>query len=456
MGSCALAGAAAAGWWLVPQYGAAALLWPVLAVAAIVVFARPVVGVSLLVATIPLENILVLGGDITWVRAVGLVVFSTWILRTLIRREPWAPVLSASLLKPAILFILLAVASILWATHVPSTVQGVMTTVQLLALSLLIVSVIDRWGRLEWVVRLVVVSGLALSILTVSQGFVDGLDRAGVDLAGGVNQTGAYLVLLLPFGFYLFRTSASRLWSLVGLLFVGLAPLAVILTFSRTSFVFLALVIGIQVWDMFKDGTKDRVLLTIAGLVVAVVLFTSTPWESALERASTISPAIQGGRGEDSRLESTRLHHWLGAIAIFNDYPILGSGYGNFGQLFQSYQFSVPSKYVQGYFTSVRGPHSSVLGIMAELGLVGIILWSWLLFVALLDARKSGTSSTHEYTRSQRLLVKAVFYSLLLYTMYGFITTIHIQKLLWVLLGLAAVVRRLASEPTEPAALGGD
>ena len=438
-----------------PQYGVGALLVPVLAIAAIVAFASPVAGVLLLIATIPLDNLIVVGDQITWTRTIGLVVVFAWISRKLIRQESWTAVLFPNFLKPAFLFILLAGASILWAEHFPSTVEKLLTTVQLLGLSLLVVGIIDSWRRLEWALRVVILSGLFTSVLTIWQSFGQGFVRAGEGLAGNVNQTAAVLVLLLPFGFHLLRMSPSRLWRLVGLAFVAIAPLAVILTFSRTSLVFLVVLLGLQMWDMFKERGKDRVVMVAVGVILGVVLLASAPWDKVLERGSSISPAIQGVRGEDNRLQSSRIHHWLGAVAIFNDYPLLGAGYGNFGYQFLDYQFSVSPKYVQriyGIHDKLRSPHSTFFGILAELGLVGTALWFWLLIAAFLDIRKSWTVSSRAPTSSQKGLVKAVFYSLLASTMFGFLIITHLDKLLWVLLGLSAVLRRLTDLPDERAA----
>ena len=70
------------------------------------------------------------------------------------------------------------------------------------------------------------------------------------------------------------------------------------------------------------------------------------------------------------------MHHWLGAIEIFNDHPVLGVGYENYGQAFlTTYQFEVPQKWVQRVYTTLRSPHSSILGLLAELGLIGTAVW---------------------------------------------------------------------------------
>ncbi len=224
-----------------------------------------------------------------------------------------------------------------------------------------------------------------------------------------------------------------------------LAPLAVSQTFSRLSFVIMPVVLVSQFWDMFKGGRRNRVYLVFTVLVVAAVLAATVDWGAAIERATTISPAIQGVPTDaEEELNSSRMHHWLGAIAMFNDNPVLGVGYGNFGIHFQNtYQFLVPDKWVIRSYNVQRSPHSTFLGFLAELGLVGTMLWLWLLATPLLNVRASWSAGARAGHRYAAVLSQAVFFALVAYVIYSVFAEVHLHKLLWLLFGLAEAVRRL-------------
>jgi O-antigen ligase len=448
-----LTAAVLGGWWLVPQHGVDGLLWLLIGVGGlaggVVIFVWPIWGVLLLAFMIPLEGQLDLG-ELTWIRAVGLVIFAAWMLRKLVSRTSWAKVLSANILKPALLFVILATASLLWSEHFPSAFEDLWSTAQLLALSLLVVDVVDSWRRLEWVVRALILSGVVVLTLTLYQSvFQPEVIRAGGSVSGGVNQTATYIVLLTPFAFYLLRGSTVRMWRVLGLAYIALAPLAVSRTLSRTSFVIMPIVLGSQFWDMFKGGHRNRLYLLLSGLVAGVILLVAVDWEGVAARTNTISSVIQGVPTAGGESQSSRMHHWLGAVAIFNDHPLVGAGYGNYGFQFLSYQYSVSPKWVEDYYTAFRSPHSSFLGILAELGLIGTALWIWLLAVATLNVRKGWSASRKMNNRLLEVLAQAMLYSLLAYVLYSFFEEVHVHKLLWLLFGLTEVLRRLVLSDQE-------
>lgn len=443
---------------LVSELGAFTFLVLPLLVVFAAVMARPFVGVLLLVVIIPLENLVVLGDAGTFVKMLGMVVFAAWLLHKVITRGSWASVLNARIFKPALLFVVLAFASLLWAARFDLAIGPIFTAAQLLVFSLLVADVVDSWRRLEWLVRFLVLGGLIALFMTLveSFSFTQSFQRAGDDISGGVGVTARYLVLLIPFAFVLVRAGKARLWRFIGLTFIALTPWTVATTLARTSFIFLPAVLGSQLWVMFKGRHRGRFLVLFIGLGLAVVIAAFIPWSKVLDRASTIGPAVQGVPGPEGKSESARLHHWIGAMLVFRDHPLGGVGYWNFGHHFYSYQYLVPERYAAKYYTAhpravPRSPHSSFLGILADLGVAGGVLWIWLLVVALSNARKSWTSSRRTGDRSSEILAQALFFSLLAYSLYGLVALVHVDKLFWLLLGVTEVLRRLTTSREESA-----
>lgn len=460
---CALAFAAVAGWWVVPEYGVDGLWWVFLGTVAlagaIAVYVSPILGVLVLAFVIPLENLVeiensVLGDSfdsgLSWVRVIGMVVFGAWGLQRVINRQSWSRILSASILWPALLFLLLAGASLMWVVESEIAIEDLLTTVQLLALVLLVVDVVDSRVRLEWVVRMLVLGGLVMLGLTLAQGFLPQLSivgeqhnvRAGGSISGGVNDTANYIVLITPLAFYMLRARAAHMWRMLGLTYVVLAPLGVTETFSRIGFVIFPMVFASQVWDMAMERRRNIAYIAAGGLIAGGMLVATVDWDAVLDRVDTIGPGIKGTEGEG--VDTSRMHHWLGAIAIFDDHPLVGVGYGNYGVHFRdTYQYLVPDKWVVRFYTSQRSPHSSFLGLLAELGLIGTLAWLWLIATAIIGALRSWIATPRANRESHRVLSQAVFFSLCAYLLYSVFAEVHLDKLLWLLLGLASVLPRL-------------
>ena len=454
-------GGALMGWWVGPQFGVDALFGlPIIAVA-ILVLARPLLGVFLLAMLIPIESVIVIGnatsrsiglinipldmGEVTIVRVLAPLVLVAWGWQKITSQGTWERIVSANILKPSLLFVAFASASLLWSDT--PDIGRILTTAQLLLLSVLILDTVNTRQRLEWIIRFLILGGLIAVSLTVAQGLLNpGLERAGDGVSGNENDTGKILVILLPLSFYLLRGSSSTFWRFLGLAYMTTAPIGVIGTLSRTSMVLMPLGLCIQFWEMLKDGFRSMMLMLLGLTFIGAILVTAVDWERAMERTITITPAMEGG-GE---VGASRMLHWVGGLLIFQDHPLVGVGYGDFGDKFRTYQHLVPDKYAQRVFVHDRSPHSTFFGILAELGLIGTALWIWLMVIALLNARWSWSRSKEANNRTQYILARAVFYSLVAYGLFSVPNEVHLDKLLWLLLGLTVVLRRLTTIQEEP------
>jgi len=441
--------------WLVgPLYDSSAFLWFGAGLATILIFGRPVVGICLLAFAVPLENLFVLGGAVTWVRAIGAIVFAAWVLQKLARRQSWSLILSSNLLKPSFVLVVFAFTSLLWAGHFNTSAEDVLTLASLFLLSVLIIDLVEGWHDIEWIVRLLILGGLTAGGLTIIQSFSPDISRAGDNIAGGVNQIATIMVILIPLAFYLLRTSTSIVWKMVGLAYVVVAPIAVSLTVSRLSLMFLVLVLGGQLWLMLRNSGGNYIRTLILVSAAGFIFFVAVPWEEVTQRGSTvtdfalpITEAVATGEGE------SRLQLWLAAIAMFNDHPLIGIGYGNYGfQFANTYQFTVPQvsgRMLRGF----KGSHSSFLGTLAELGIVGLLIWLWLFTAAFRNLARSMSKGFHADDRSRKYLIQAVLYSLAVYALYSFPSITHDHKLLWFLLSMTEVMNRLTqgyfSNPDE-------
>ena len=81
----------------VAVYGSTAVVAAVVLGLTLVILTRPMIGLYLLAFSIPLENTLVLGGEVTIVRALSLLVFASWAGHTLLFRGAWSQVFKANI-----------------------------------------------------------------------------------------------------------------------------------------------------------------------------------------------------------------------------------------------------------------------------------------------------------------------------------------------------------------------
>jgi O-antigen ligase len=308
-------------------------------------------------------------------------VFGAWFVRKLARRESWQPVVGNPLFPPAILFMALVLVSMLWARNPAVTRSGFLSIAQMTALALLILDLVNSRKRLDVLIKVLVAAATLAAFLTVYQYTTGTVRRAGDSISGGINETAIVLVTLIPLGFYLLRTGWRTRWRLLGLLFVPLAALAVSMTFSRFNLLLIPPVLLVLIALSLRErASRPWVFaLVVVGAVGAVAY---APWEKLQERAESIGPyleqTLQFG-GQEAETSSRGFHLRVG-LAIARDHPLLGVGYGNYGYYFiEEYQFLVPG--ADGLYQSPRSPHSSYIGIAADLGAVGLALWLGLLGV---------------------------------------------------------------------------
>src|SRR5690606_6219213 len=114
--------------------------------------------------------------------------------------------------------------------------------------------------------------------------------RAGDNIAGGINYTASFLVTILPFAFYVVRAGVSRLWALLGLLYIPLGIVAVTVTFSRSSYIMLVLALAANAWLLLRSRAGGGWLLLLVSLIAAAVYL--TPQEAINERVQSIPPLL--------------------------------------------------------------------------------------------------------------------------------------------------------------------
>jgi len=430
--------------WIIPDFGwfvvAGVIGLPLL----VLVLGRPLVGAALLAATLPLESLLTVGDSITGTRLLGVVIFALWSIHKLFRPQGLRKIFTHRHFQAAVLVLAVASLSTLWAFYVIDAYLGLLSLLQLILFSVLILDVVDSWPKIELFAKVLLLMGVVTAVLTLQQYYLENVRRAGGDIAGGINGTAAMLVSILPFALYLVRAGRG-FWRVAGIVYLPVSVWAVAVTFSRTSYLLLVAVGLVQLALALRDRRRISVLLAVVLVLVLIANF--LPQEAIRSRVETIVPAITNmfdtvsGRGTVTKADS-RAFHWAVGFQMFRDNPLLGTGYNNYGRHFLHYQNRVPNP--DQYYVGIRSAHSSYVAFLANQGLVGLMVW--LGFFALTGAavvrlwrRLSCYAGSREF-----LLVETLGIIFLIHLLYGFSSLVHQEKLFWMNLGLLAASARIA------------
>lgn len=416
--------------------------------AALTVFLQPVFGAYLLALSIPLEAVLMPHQDISWAKLVGLGVGSAWFLRKLVRRGSFDSILESHMLWAACVFVLFVISSLLWVQSYVPPLLTILQFPQLLVLAIVVYDLLENWRQVERLVQFLLAGGLICSILTLYQAFGEGVRRAGGDVTGGINTTAAMIVEILPFAFCLMRSSSGHWVRWLAWAYFIVAPVAVSVTFSRTNYLMLLVVFVFCAWRLVSEGEGGRLFLTLATLTLVTLL--AVPWSAVATRGASVATLL-GITQEIEPADSGRFFHWAVAVEIFKDHPVLGAGYQNFGHLaWTRYQMVVPG--APGRFGSARSPHSSILGLLSDLGLVGLALWMWLQIAAFRNLLSAKPDREPNNLRAREIRW-AVMVSLTILFLNSFVTDNFDHKILWLILALTQTVRRLLQAAPILAAL---
>lgn len=426
-----------------PNFGVQSLVPAILPIAALVILIRPDLGLLLTVAMIPIENVFVFGDEVTAVRLLGMYVAGAWALQKVLRREPWRPLLSSPLFKSTLPLLFLVAVSTAWATNPASAYDGLFQLLRMILLGLLVLDLANSQKRIDWLIKAVVIGGLVAASLVLNQYYNEHAVRAGDEIAGGVNGTAALLVLIVQFAFYLIRSQAGRFWRWLGVVYITMAIVAVLVTFSRTSYVLLSLVLAINYWETIKNR---KLFLPLIFTVIALVIIGRNllPQDVIDFRVKTMFPYFQQTFSKSGEETSARGFAWRVGLAMFRSNPLWGVGYGSFNDAYRDYRTDVTNTVIR--MGSRRSAHNVYIAFLAELGMFGLILWLITLFAGLPRLIKAYNQCSKDKSSRQWIIVQTVLYCFLIEVSYGWAIDIVTDKMLWFLLGLSMAVSGLVSK----------
>lgn len=315
----------------------------------------------LLFFTIPWEGSLVISGLGSVARVAGLLAIFWWLVSVIELRQ-------VRTLRPFHGFVVLFVGwnaiSILWSYDPNRTYARVETYVQL---ALMIWLLWDLYGQPSAIQAgfQAYLLGASISIASLIYNFLQA-DYSSYRRFSAFNfdpnDLGVRLVIGIVMAWYLLivvnRQRSQKWLNLYHALYIPAATFAVFLTASRTAFTTLAIAVLYILTSCSTLRWRARLLL-YASLIVAVIVIVSlvpaSSWERLSEGEDALRTGSLQGRGEI----------WREGLTVFAENPFIGVGSGAF----------------QSVTDLGRSPHNLLISLLAETGIIGLILFSLILLV---------------------------------------------------------------------------
>lgn len=223
----------------------------------------------------------------------------------------------------------------------------------------------------------------------------------------------------------------GRAWQHLALTIGALAVIWVGLLFSYSQSSFASLLAGLALLIVYVWRARGAQALAVLVIAAAVVASLAPPLEDV--RSKLTSPS------SDSVNQATRGRSDLitNGLRLAYEHPVLGVGTGNFA-----------SEYEQRFESRQQVPasHTTPITVLAETGLVGIVLLAWLLFAMLRLAFVAGAGGS---TQARLLALTAGFGIVAIFVHALFYSAFFQDPTTWGLLGVAGLAARRIGAPEE-------
>lgn len=239
------------------------------------------------------------------------------------------------------------------------------------------------------------------------------------------NDLALLFVIAIPFAFFLLKPSGPVMRALL-IFAIALLLSGMVLTGSRGGFLGL-LAIGVLILFRSPKAVRKYAVLTI----VAGILLLS--WAAPAEYWNRIGTIYNYETDYNLSDSGGRLAIWRNGLQMLGDSPLFGVGIGTFSLVHA--QLS-PSKLE-------IAPHNTSLQVAAELGVVGLALFLYIIFVSIRDARRIRreiTGKSSQVDDGLLWLASAVEVSLVGFLVSSFFLSHAYSAILCFLVGMGAAV----------------
>jgi len=350
-------------------------------------------------------------------------------VRTAIHREPLRR--SIPWMRPVLAFLGFQVVALAWTSSVGESVTGVLATLVLIATTAVIVQVVDSWERFRVLIWVWLGTSTLVALASILGVLVGYESQAQFEMAQGAREGGfgqhpnwfaMNLCFIVHAAFALALTERRRALRWLALGAGVLIFIAQMRSGSRGgtgSLIIGAIVVGIGHPASRKQGVRVGVVLSL--IVGLVMLADVSATQRAIERVFTVTSAVS--------TQSVRMSNWAVCWQMFLDTWGLGIGGGGYSELLADYDWWL-------YSSQYRYPHGIFWGMMANFGIVGLLLYLWFLGIVV---RMMIQTLRRTRGRSEHAMMWAMIASMVGYWCWSFVEFSFDEKPFWEFLALFTV-----------------
>jgi len=427
----------------------APLAVPGLAVLA-VLYRQPAWGLLGMLAVVPFEGLF--GGDdssFTLNKLLGLTLIAIAALQLMLRQVP-VQRLRSNLWTPLLAFLALYLLSLVFSSHLGLSLQHL----RQLAVGLVLFALTVLYGRdldLPTLARVVVLSVASTCMVALATTSQQPASRA-IGLLADANYFALLISVASPLALLLAirapRWPQRLFWlALLVLLLAGLGR-----TGSRSGLLVLLLSLSIAAWHyrvQLKLLVTRRIGWLILALAVAVPLAPSLLPDSFIQRLEALASLKSGVKAYADPSLARRSAYLLVGGEIISEHPLLGSGPGTFPLEFAKTGYAIAFADRPHPDDLYREAHNTYLGMLSEVGLPGGLVFVGLVLLALRNCQVARRHWLQRGDFERAALATHFGMSCVAMACFLFFLSVPSHKYLWVMLGVASLLRLQADHDAE-------
>jgi O-antigen ligase len=311
----------------------------------------------------------------------------------------------------------------------------------------------ERWEKGVWIFIIVmtIVAGLGViktitgtesTFLGLAQLSAYGQVGEGGELRyggpiGESNLWGQILAATLPFIIYRFKFEKNDLRKILLVVSMLLVGSAAIFTSSRGVIVALIVVIPLIALEI-----RVKPVTVLVGILAAMLAFNFLP-STYKQRIQTLSVLFQpqdpNALSQDDSFIG-RKNELVAGLAMAQDYPLLGVGFGNYPNYYWEYASKLGLSGSSGRSSDQEEKlaHSLYVEVLSETGMIGLITFSaffGLIFTGLLDGRRKSLQDSAD--SDWAVWLNAMIFAMLIFLVSGIFLHGLLFRYIWMLIGFA-------------------
>lgn len=280
-------------------------------------------------------------------------------------------------------------------------------------------------------------------------------------LFGNVNFFAEYLIVPLPIAVSLFFTTQNKLKKillLIGIIVMGASLTA---TFTRGSYlgfgvslIFMSFLFLIfQGKNFIKKNRKIFIIILTVVIIITFLFIIPTPLNKPGTAIEKIKSRISISQLFQSYSIKRRIATWKFTVLMIKDHPLLGSGIGTYKYNTLKYQAEFfkqgenRSLYPHGFADKA---HNEYLQLWAEIGIVGLGIFIWLIISYFSCGIKILRKIKDEYKQGIIIGLMGSVVAVLIDGLFGF--PLHLPAtviLFWLVLALTIATIKIGADAEE-------